>query len=41
MPRHSLLCMTPQRTPTPVDAVAETHLDESAALNPLEATYGC
>jgi uncharacterized protein (DUF885 family) len=31
--------MTDLRTPTAVDALAETHLDESAALNPIEATY--
>jgi uncharacterized protein (DUF885 family) len=31
--------MTDSRTPTDVDALAETHLDESAALNPIEATY--
>ncbi len=31
--------MTTTRTPTDVDAVADTHLDESVALNPIEATF--
>jgi uncharacterized protein (DUF885 family) len=31
--------MTETRTPTAVDAIADAHLDESAALNPIEATY--
>ena len=31
--------MTESRTPTPVDAVAERHLDELVVLNPIEATY--
>ncbi|MCW2656220.1 MAG: hypothetical protein JWR06_413 [Jatrophihabitans sp.] len=31
--------MTAARTPTAVDALADAYLDESAALNPAEATY--
>src|SRR3954449_10092905 len=31
--------MTESRTPTPVDAVAERHLDDLVVLNPIEATY--
>src|ERR1700716_2743491 len=35
----SVLRMTAARTPTAVDALADAYLDESAALNPAEATY--
>jgi uncharacterized protein (DUF885 family) len=31
--------MTESRTPTAVDAIAEKHLDEAVALDPIEATY--
>jgi len=31
--------VTDSRTPTDVDAIAERHLDEAVALNPIEATY--
>src|SRR5579875_134916 len=31
--------MSPSRTPTDVDALAERYLDDAVALNPLEATY--
>ncbi len=34
----SLLSMTDMRTPTDVDALAENHLDATAALNPIDAT---
>jgi uncharacterized protein (DUF885 family) len=31
--------MTESRTPTAVDAIADQHLDEAVALDPIEATY--
>lgn len=36
---HRLQGMTDVRTPTAVDAIADDHLDASAALDPIQATY--